>query len=71
METFTVKELELAVSTIKDRKVTGPDGILSDVLKVVFCQKPELLLKITQRLLDIGGVLRSLEDSTPGADQQE
>ena len=48
---------------MKDGKSSGSKGIPSEVLKAV--------AEGVQRVFDIGGVLRSLEVSTPGADQQE
>ena len=42
---FTADELELVERTMKVRKA-DPNGIRSEVLKAVFCQKPKLLLKM-------------------------
>ena len=43
--------MELSVSTMKDKKAPCPYGIPSEVLKTVFSQKPELLLKMCNACL--------------------
>lgn len=65
---FTVKELEVAVRTMKDKIALGTDGIPSEVLKAVFRQKPELLLKTCNGCLTwaVFCNLQSLEDNAHG-----
>ena len=41
---FSVKELEQAVLSMKNKKAPGPDGIPAEVYKLVFQHRPDLLL---------------------------
>ena len=51
---FTMGELEEAVLTMKNRKAPGPDGIPAEVYKLVFRQRPELLLEAFNACLKEG-----------------
>lgn len=39
-----MKKLEEAILTMKNKKAVGPDGIPTKVYKLVFDQRPDLLL---------------------------
>lgn len=43
---FTEEELKLAVTTLKNNKAPGPDGIPSEILKIVAEKRPHTLLKV-------------------------
>ncbi|XP_053960468.1 uncharacterized protein LOC128864739 [Anastrepha ludens] len=43
---FTVEELKAAAATLKNNKAPGPDGIPSEVLKVIANERPQVLLNM-------------------------
>lgn len=51
---FTAAELERAVRSMKDKKAPGPDGIPSEVLKMVYHHNPEMLLRVYNACLKVG-----------------
>lgn len=51
---FTLEELDMAIKSLKSRKAPGPDGIPSEVLKVVSQVNPELLLNMYNTCLSSG-----------------
>lgn len=51
---FTAEELKAAASTLKNNKAPGPDGIPSEVLKIVANQRPQVLLEIFNVCLSEG-----------------
>lgn len=51
---FTTEELKAAASTLKNNKAPGPDGIPSEVLKIVANQRPQALLEIFNACLSEG-----------------
>lgn len=48
---FTERELQIAASSMRNRKAPGPDGIPAEVLKVVARRHPELLLDVYNQCL--------------------
>ncbi|KAK9693271.1 Reverse transcriptase (RNA-dependent DNA polymerase) [Popillia japonica] len=51
---FTHEELEIAFLSLKNRKAPGPDGIPSEILKIVFQCSPSLLLRMYNVCLEYG-----------------
>lgn len=51
---FSLEELERAIQTLKTKRAPGPDGIPNEVLKEVFKQNPDLLLKMYNKSLEQG-----------------
>jgi hypothetical protein len=45
-ECFNMEELEKADSSMKRKKATGSDEIPGEIIKLVFQEKPDLLLKV-------------------------
>lgn len=51
---FTREEVEKAIVSMKDRKAPGPDGVPSEVLRVVVQRDPELLVNMYNTCLKAG-----------------
>lgn len=51
---FSIQELQTAAQSLKNNKAPGPDGIPTEVIKVIAAQRPEILLKMYNTCLEEG-----------------
>jgi len=51
---FSEEEVKLAAVTLKNKKAPGPDGVPSEILKLIAGHHPKLLLELFNKCLEVG-----------------